>query len=245
MGAAGDTRHLRKHMKKLAFIAVLGLVLGACTTAAKDGLGPNDPYEATNRAIFDFNMKIDQTFLRPTAERYSTFVPEKARDSVHNVLENLNAPVVLANDLLQGEGERAATTAGRLVVNSTVGFAGLVDIGARMGLQGHEEDFGQTLAVWGVDEGPYLMLPFLGPSSPRDIAGQGVDLALDPTNWIRIKRHILWLGGRKYISIVDARARNLEAFDGIERDSLDFYAAVRSLYLQHRGNEIRNGMPEP
>lgn len=232
-------------MKKLVFLAVLGLTLGACTTAAKDGVGTGDPYEATNRKIFDFNMRIDRTFLRPTAERYTLVVPEKARDSIHNVLDNLNAPVVLANDVLQGEGKRAGTTAGRLLVNSTIGVAGLVDIGARMGLESHEEDFGQTLAVWGAGSGPYVMLPFLGPTTPRDMAGQSVDLALDPTNWIRIKRHILWLGGRKYISIVDARARNLEAFDDIERDSLDFYAAVRSLYQQHRASEIRNGMPEP
>lgn len=232
-------------MKKIAILAALGLALSACTSVSDDSAGVRDPYEATNREIFDFNLMLDRTFLRPTSERYQALAPELLRDSIKNVLDNLNAPVVLANDVLQGEGRRAGETAGRFLVNSTIGVGGIVDIGARMGVTGHDEDFGQTLAVWGAGDGAYLVLPLLGPSTPRDIAGQGVDLALDPTNWIRIKHHIFWLAGRKYVSIVDTRVRNLEAFDDIERDSLDFYAAVRSLYQQHRASEIRNGTPEP
>lgn len=205
----------------------------------------HDPYEATNRKIFAFNLSIDRTFLRPTAERYQTYVPEPVRDGVHNVLDNLNSPVVFANDVLQGEGTRAWQTARRTVVNSTLGLGGLIDVASRMGWEGHEEDFGQTLGVWGVGEGPYLMLPLLGPSNPRDAFGQGADVALDPTTWVRIKQHIWWMAGRKYLTILDTRARNLEALDDIERDSLDFYATVRSVYRQHRASEIRNGIPEP
>lgn len=232
-------------MKKLNILAALGFALSACTSVP-DGSAPvPDPYEATNRQIFEFNLTIDRTFLKPTAEHYQSLTPEELRDTIRNFLDNLSAPEVFANDVLQGETRRAGQTAGRFLVNSTIGLGGLVNVSARMGIPMHDEDFGQTLAVWGVSDGAYLVLPMLGPSTPRDAAGQVVDLALDPTNWIPIKGHIFWIAGRKYVSIVDDRTRNLEAFDAIERDSLDFYAAVRSLYLQHKASEIRNGTPEP
>jgi len=226
-------------MQKLSILA-LGLLLCGCAA----GPDKNDPYEATNRKIFAFNMAIDHLALRPTAERYNAYVPESARDGIHNVLNNLQAPVVFANDLLQGAPSRAGETAERFVLNTTLGVAGLVDIASRLGVTGHDEDFGQTLGVWGVGEGPYLMLPFLGPSNPRDALGRAGDAALDPTSYIRIKRHLLWSGVRLYGTVLDARARNIDALDGIERDSLDFYGTVKSLYRQHRQSEIRNGMPE-
>jgi phospholipid-binding lipoprotein MlaA len=232
-------------MRLLTFFAVLVLFLGGCTTVAPGSDDAGDPYEATNREIFDLNLKIDRLMLRPTAERYSTYVPEGVRDALRNALDNLHAPIVFANDVLQGEPRRAGQTAGRFLVNSTLGVAGLFDIGTRLHLESHEEDFGQTLAVWGAGEGAYLVLPMLGPSNPRDAAGRLVDIALDPTVYIRIKRHVFWEAGREYITILDTRARNLEAFDDIERSSLDFYATARSLYRQHRASEVRNGMPAP
>jgi phospholipid-binding lipoprotein MlaA len=232
-------------MRLLTFFTMLGLLLGGCASVAPGSEQTGDPYEATNREIFDLNLKIDRLMLRPTAERYSTYVPEGVRDSLRNALDNLRAPIVFANDVLQGEPRRAGQTAGRFLVNSTLGIAGLFDIGTRLNLESHEEDFGQTLAVWGVGDGPYLVLPLLGPSSPRDSAGRLVDIALDPTVYIRIKRHVFWMVGREYITILDTRARNLEAFDDIERSSLDFYATTRSLYRQHRTSEVRNGMPAP
>ena len=232
-------------MKRLAFLGALGFLLCACA-APQGGMPENhDPYEATNREIFDFNLKVDRTFLRPTAERYQSTMPDVVRDGIHNVLANLDSPVIFANDLLQCEGSRAWTTARRAVVNSTLGIGGLVDVGSRMGLESHEEDFGQTLAVWGAGEGPYIVLPLLGPSNPRDITGQIADVALDPTTWVRMKQHVWWMAGRKYLIVLDTRTRNLEAFDDIERESLDFYASVRSMYRQHRASEIRNGMATP
>ena len=228
-------------MYKLAVILAAGLCLSGCATAP----GNNDPYEATNRGIFRLNQRIDRMALRPTAERYSNYVPEGVRDAVHNAIDNFNAPVTLANDVLQARPRRAGETVCRFVLNSTFGAAGLFDVGTRVGIPGHTEDFGQTLAVWGVGEGPYLMLPFLGPSSPRDAFGQAADLAAEPTIYIRIKHHTYWIMGRKYLSFVDTRARSLEVLDDIERDSLDFYASTRSLYRQYRENEIRNGMPPP
>lgn len=224
-----------------SFLALIGLLAAGCAT----GPEPRDPYEATNRAVFDFNMTVDRLALRPTAEHYNATLPEFARDGVHNLLDTLQQPIVLANDVLQGAPGRAKETASRFLLNATLGVGGLVDVASRLGFGEHEEDFGQTLAVWGVGDGPFVMLPLLGPSNPRDTAGLGVDVALDPTKYIQIKRHVLWSGARLYGTVLDVRARNIEVLDGIERDSLDFYATVRSLYRQHRASEIRNGMPEP
>ena len=217
-----------------------GFCLSGCGTP---GLANNDPYEATNREIFDFNLKVDHWTLRHTAETYIEYVPEPVRNSIHNALTNLDRPVTFANDVLQGEPKRAGQTVCRLAVNSTLGVAGLFDVASSFGIPDHTEDFGQTLAVWGMGEGPYLMLPLYGPAPPRDAVGLAVDLALDPSNYIRIKRHILWAAGRKYLVSLDLRARNMETLDDIERNSLDFYASTRTLYRQYRASEIRNGEP--
>jgi phospholipid-binding lipoprotein MlaA len=233
-------------MQKLMFLAAAGLILAGCATprtASPGAVENNDPYENSNRAVFAFNLKLDSWTLKPTARRYSEHVPEEVRDAIRNLEENLDRPVVFANDLLQGEGKRAGESAGRFLLNSTFGLAGLLDVASRVGIATHDEDFGQTLAVWGVGEGPYLMLPLLGPSSPRDAAGSLGDVALDPTVYISIKHHTYWIAGRQYLRLVDARARNLDVLEGIERDSLDFYATSRSLYRQHRQSEIRNGKP--
>jgi len=230
-------------MRLLAFLVAAGVILGGCATPPANPASAGDPYEASNRVIFDLNLKLDSVTLRPTAERYNAYVPEGVRLSLRNALDNLHAPVVLANDLLQGELSRAGTITGRFLVNSTLGLGGLFDVASRHDLPAHDEDFGQTLAVWGAGEGPYLVLPLFGPSNPRDAAGKAVDVALDPTAYLKIKRHLLWEGTRQYLNLVDTRAHSLEALDGIERDSLDFYAAVRSLYRQNRTYQIRNGLP--
>jgi phospholipid-binding lipoprotein MlaA len=230
-------------MRALAFLVAAGLLLGGCATSLADPAGGNDPYEATNRVIFDFNLKVDRLALRPTAEGYQDYVPEEVRNSLKSALDNLHAPVVFANDLLQGETRRASQMAGRFLVNSTLGLGGLFDVAGRMGLASHDEDFGQTLGVWGAREGPYVVLPLLGPSNPRDAVGKAADIALDPSIYIKIKRHLMWEGLRQYLNIVDTRARSLETLDAIERDSLDFYASARSLYRQNRAYQIRNGLP--
>jgi len=228
--------------KKLT-AAVLALLLGGCASAPNDP--NNDPFESTNRAIFALDIKIDHMMLRRTAVAYNALVPEGARDGVHNFLGNLNEPVVFANDVLQGEGARAGQSAERFFVNSTLGLGGFLDIASDMGVSPQSEDFGQTLGTWGVGEGPYLVLPFLGPDPPRDAFGQVVDIGLDPTTYVPVKQHIWWMLGRKYVTILDARARNLDTLDDIERSSLDYYATTRSLYRQFRDNEIRNGRPPP
>ncbi|MGA7673764.1 MAG: MlaA family lipoprotein [Rhizomicrobium sp.] len=228
---------------RLAAIAA-GLCLSACSTPSPSALANNDPQEATNREIFDFNQKLDRWTLRPAAERYNNYVPGQVREAVHNTLTNLNLSVTFANDVLQGEPKRATQILSRFTVNSTLGVGGLFDVASRLGIPEHSEDFGQTLAVWGVGEGPYMVLPLLGPAPPRDTAGLVVDVFFDPTIYIPIKQHILWMVGRQYFTLLDVRARNMETLDDIERNSLDFYAASRSLYRQYRANEIRNGEPD-
>lgn len=230
----------------LAWAAVLGLVLAGCASAPAGQSGDKgDPYEATNREIFEFNQQLDQMFLLRTARTYNEIVPAFGRERVHDLLAHLDLPTTFANDLLQGESRRAVETLGRFAVNSTVGLGGFFDPATEhFGMPDHSEDFGQTLGVWGVDGDPYLMLPMLGPSSPRDLVGRAGDAAADPLTWIAFKQHIWWSAGRAYVKVLDLRARNIDTLADIERSSLDFYASARSLYRQYRASEIRNGKPD-
>ncbi len=218
------------------------LLLAGCADV-QDPSGANDPYESFNRQMFDFNRGVDKAVIKPVAEAYVEVVPEPARDGVHNVLVNLNLPVTFANDLLQGELNRGAETFWRFTINSSLGLGGLFDVATRnFHLPFHTEDFGQTLAVWGMDEGPYLMLPIIGPDPPRDIVGQVGDTLMDPwTYYPDVREKFWWSAGRGLLSGIDLRSRNLDTLDQIERQSIDLYASIRSLYRQNRNNEIRNG----
>ncbi len=218
----------------------LGLPLAACSTTGGNPQA-NDPYEQQNREIFDLDVRLDRHILLPTAEAYNDVVPEVARDGIHNFLLNLNSPVIFANDLLQGDGGRGSQTLARFVLNTTLGIGGLIDIAGKIGIPYHSEDFGQTLAVWGADEGPYLVLPLAGPSNPRDLTGDVVDIAFDPNTYISYNYKFYWSIGRGALSVIDLRARNATTLAGIERGSVDYYASVRSLYRQNRANEIANG----
>jgi phospholipid-binding lipoprotein MlaA len=223
-------------------VIVLGAWLGGC--AAPAGVD-NDPYESTNREIFQFNQQVDKNFVLPSAQAYNRFVPEFGRDRMRDLLANLDLPVTFANDLLQGEAKRAGQTAARFGINATIGLGGLFDPAtAHFAIPAHSEDAGQTLAVWGVGEGPYVVLPFLGPDPPRDAAGQVADIAADPLTWIPFKQHIWWLTARQYFKLLDLRARNIDNLADIERTSVDYYASMRNLYRQIRNNEIRNGKPD-
>jgi phospholipid-binding lipoprotein MlaA len=220
-----------------------GLALTACASVppTPEMIANNDPYEAINRQTLQFNGKLDRYFVIPTVAIYFVLVPERGRRSVHRFLENLTLPTTFVNDILQGELKRSGQTAGRFLVNSIAGFGGFLDPASRMKIPNHWEDFGQTLATWGVGEGPFLMLPFLGPSNPRDAFGIGADVALDPTNYIHYKQHLWWFAGQKYFTILDLRAQTYSTVQGIQRSSVDYYASLRSLYRQLRDNQIRNG----
>ncbi len=235
----------------------LAVVLTASVAHAQDTDGEiNDPFESFNRSIFDFNQELDRIVLRPLAEGYRFVLAEPFRDMVKNFLDNLRTPIILANDLLQGKAGRAGQTLHRFIFNSTFGIAGLFDVvggrlpdkeghlrsgGGDRAVAMHDEDFGQTLAVWGFGEGPYLVLPLLGPAPPRDAIGLGVDTLLDPLTYANIG--IGWSIGRTALRGVDTRERHIELLDEIEEESIDFYAKIRSLYRQRRIDEINDGEP--
>ena len=209
----------------------------------------NDPLEPLNRTVFEFNRALDAMFLRPFADFYRLLLPPPLQNGVHNFLANLRSPVILVNDLLQGEWERAGTTTQRFIINTTAGVGGLGDPASDFGLPAHNEDFGQTLAVWGLSEGPFLMLPLIGPSNPRDATGLAVDsFIIDPLGLLNsLGAEGEWLPTfllvRFGLTAIDARAQNVEELDDLEKSSLDFYAAMRSLYRQFRTAEIHQGQP--
>jgi phospholipid-binding lipoprotein MlaA len=227
---------------------VVALALSACATPTADDpdartelTAINDPWEPFNRAVFEFNRVLDRALLRPVAQVYRGVIPELGREMVKNFLDNLRSPVILVNDILQGEMNRASETGTRFLANTTVGLGGLFDV---TDIEFHSEDFGQTLAVWGFEEGPYLVLPLLGPSPIRDTIGLIGDSFLDPVTWYthRTDRHaISWV--RYGMRAVDRRSRNIETLDEIERSAIDLYATVRSLYRQRRSDEVLNGRP--
>ena len=229
-------------------VASIGLLAAGCATAppASDKAAvaaynqANDPYEPFNRAMLKFNLALDKAILKPVAYAYRENVADPLQTNVTNFLSNLRAPVIFANDLLQGEFERAGTTLMRFTMNSTFGVLGINDLAGDLGMEEHSEDFGQTLATWDVDDGPYLVLPIFGPSNPRDGVGILADSLMDPFGWVVPFEYRL---GRAVGSAVDKRAQNYDHINDLENNSLDFYAAIRSLYRQRRVDEIRNGAP--
>ncbi|MDK9722825.1 MAG: VacJ family lipoprotein [Rhodospirillales bacterium] len=205
----------------------------------------NDPAEPTNRNVFAFNSGVDDNVLKPMAEGYRDFVPGNLRTNLRNMISNLGEPATAANDLLQGEFLRAATAVGRFCVNSTFGFLGMGDVAGGGGMEHHSEDFGQTLAVWGVGEGPYVVLPIVGPSNPRDTVGFVVDRFLDPVSWVMPATPLLADVGKGTVEAVDKREKYIDPLNEVQRTSLDYYASLRSLYRQKRADDIRNGMKGP
>jgi phospholipid-binding lipoprotein MlaA len=204
----------------------------------------NDPLEPLNRNVFEFNRVLDGLLFKNVAEFYRIVVPEPVRDSIHNLIVNLNEPVVFANNLLQAEVERGGTTFARFAVNSTIGLAGFFDVATKIGLKEQTGDFGQTLYSWGIEGGgPYLVLPILGPTNPRDGIGMGVDSYIDPWRYVANDigvSHFMWT--RFVAAGIDERVRVGPELDEIERSSVDYYAQLRSLVRQHRDNELRHNV---
>ena len=230
----------------------LGLAVSGCTAAGPAASGAesfNDPIEDTNRTIFGINQEIDKAVILPAAKAYRWAVVPPVRQSFHDFMQNLNAPVVFANDVVQGQFGLASQTFGRIAINTTMGMGGMFDFATQFGIPYHANDFGVTLATWGFDEGPYLVLPVLGPSNPRDTVGMIADGFADPGDQVASAYHRMWASlARAVVSGIDERSRNIEALDDIERTSLDFYATIRSLYRQRRAAQIRheeNNLPNP
>jgi phospholipid-binding lipoprotein MlaA len=234
---------------QIAFVA-LGLALGGCAStppgAEDDPYQVNDPIEPVNRGIFSFNLAADDYVIRPVAQAYHDVVPSVVRTGVHSFLTNLRSPVILFNDALQGQGKLAGDTFARLWVNTILGLGGVMDVASQIGIPFHDADFGQTFGVWGIPDGPYLVLPILGPSNPRDTVGIVVGWEADPFNGIMGREGdggtaIVYF--RSIVSGIDLRERNLDFLDRIRSTSLDYYATLRSLYRQHRAAEIRHEKP--
>lgn len=225
-----------KRVRALMLGAILCAGLAGCTTTDQTA-EIDDPMEGFNRAVFAFNDGADQVLIRPIAKGYTYIVPQPARTGLRNFLRNLRAPVNLANELLQGDLDGAGTVLLRTAVNTFVGVGGLIDVAAIEGVPYQQEDFGQTLAVWGVGHGPYMVLPIMGPSSARDGTGMLVDYFLDPLNWYfyNVSPHNEgWQYARFAAEGLVKREELLDALDDLRRNSFDYYAAMRSAYAQRR-----------
>jgi phospholipid-binding lipoprotein MlaA len=240
MRPSGFSRGLR------AATMSLSLALAACATGPAPGgeVDPyqvNDPIEPVNRAIFSGNEALDLYIIRPVAQVYHDYIPVPVQSSVRNFLNNLHEPIVFANDLLQGRPAAAGNDLARLAINTTFGLGGLLDITAPGGNTYHDADFGQTFGVWGVPDGPYLVLPIFGPSNPRDTVGLIAGFYADPADAVaEANNYYLPVIARGVTDGIDTRSRYLSTLDRIKSTSLDYYATIRSLSRQRRAAEIRH-----
>jgi phospholipid-binding lipoprotein MlaA len=233
----------------LVLIAVLLGGLAGCAPrppgsdpeALADYEETNDPLEPTNRAIYAFNNALDTAILKPVAQGYRYAVPAPVRGGIHNVLANLSTPVQFSNDVLGGKPRRAGDTTMRFLINTTVGVLGFFDVAKNWGYPDHDTDFGMTMALWGLPEGPYLFLPVFGPSDPRDAVGLGVNAAMDPFTWVGQGAAVRALDWSRFtVNGIDQRERHLDDIDSVKKTALDPYATFRSLYRQHRASQIED-----
>ena len=199
-----------------------------------------DPFEPINRAIFSFNNVADRVILEPIAKGYKK-IPSPIQGGLNNFFSNLRAPLVVVNQLLQGQGKNAVQSSGRFIINSTVGVFGLFDVAEKVGLEEKKEDFGQTLATWGVGEGFYIVLPLFGPSNLRDTTGMVLTMVTDPINAYAVTEGEAWLVPmRTAMNAVDQRSKIIDEVNALRDNSIDYYAAVRSSYYQNRKAAINN-----
>jgi phospholipid-binding lipoprotein MlaA len=220
--------------------AVLSVILSltGCATSAN----PKDPLENFNRAVFNFNDNVDQAVLKPTATAYKSVVPSIIQTAIGNFFGNIGDVWTAVNNLLQGNIEDGFTDVMRVAVNSTLGIGGLIDLGSEYGMAKHKQDFGATLGTWGIQSGPYVVLPFLGSTTVRDAAALPLDFKGDL--W-ELKYPVRWRNTGSAIRVVDQRAAVLNASNLIEDAALDRYEFIRDGYLQRRANKINRGRAQP
>ena len=236
-----------KHIKILILLSALGQFLILSNAQANEKYTASECFEGVSRAALKFNMTLDKAIFKPIAKGYRA-LPVPVRLGTSNALDNLRSLLTLSNNLLQGDWELAGNTAGRFAINSTLGILGFLDPAEKMGFEKKSrEDFGQTLAVWGSDSGCYFVLPILGPTTARDAVGLVGNTFLDPVYQIThntevmdrsYSEHNYWY--YKGSDGVDFRSKNIESIDSLEKNSIDFYASVKSLYLQNRLQKISN-----
>jgi phospholipid-binding lipoprotein MlaA len=234
----------------VALLPLLGMT--GCATPPTDPAARaqfeanNDPLEPMNRQIFAFDMFLDQWVVKPFAQVYENVVPDPGKDAVRNFLNNLHEPVIFANNVLQTEFVRAGWTVERFALNSSIGIGGVFDVASKWGIEKQSGDFGQTLYHYGVPEMFYLVLPILGPSNPRDVVGAVADGYADPFSYLAydygadVATYSRW--GAEGL---DERAQYLTNLDELQKNAIDLYAEIRSLYRQHRASELRHGEPAP
>jgi len=230
-------------MKAKAFLAALafGLAVAGCASPDnQEAATANDPLERMNRFFFDFNQRLDRHAALPAASFYADNVPSGIRGNIHNFLVNMGGPVTVANDILIGEFQNAAEAGARFIINTTVGVVGVFDVATGWGLREKSRDFGATLGVYGVPQGPYLVLPFRGPTSVRDFSGSYVDGYFSPL-------HFIHYSGSTYVGLVhstlgsvDTRSANIVTFQDIQRASVDYYATMRDYYRQRRERQVQD-----
>lgn len=211
------------------------MLLGGCATT-----NPRDPLEPMNRVVYSFNDAVDKALISPVAEGYRAALPQFLRTGVANIFSNINDVLIALNNLLQGKFIDAISDVGRVVINSTAGIAGFFDVATHFGMEKHNEDFGQTLGYWGVGDGPYLMLPLVGPSNLRDAVARVVDYRTDPITYVRSMRLRNSLWGTRALS---HRADLLDTSKILETAALDPYEFLRDAYLQRRRNLVHDGAP--
>ena len=208
------------------------------TTVVEDEI--YDPFEGVNRAIFSFNNAADKVILEPVAKGYKK-LPSPIQSGVGNFINNLKLPLAAVNQLLQGQGKNAIESTGRFIVNSTLGIFGLIDIADDIGLDQKQEDFGQTLATWGVGDGFYIVLPLFGPSNLRDTTGMVMTMMNDPINAYATTQGESWaIPMRTAANAIDQRSQIIDEVNALRNNSVDYYAAVRSSYYQNRKGAIMN-----
>jgi len=232
-------------MRKFRVISALalGLLVGGCAgteTQAADAGEVSDPLEGMNRFFFDLNQRVDRHATLPVATAYQKNVPQPMRSTLHNLLENLGGPVTVANDLLEAQFENAGIAAGRFLVNTTIGVAGIFDVATDWGMPARSRDFGETLGTYGVPPGPYLVLPLRGFTDVRDFTGNFIDGYAAPLHYVHYdgNHYVGWMNST--LGSMDVRSRNIGAYEDIERASVDYYATMRTLFLERRARLIED-----
>lgn len=230
-------------VRKFTVICALGLIAGCASVDDHEAAAADDPLEPMNRTVFDFNQSLDRHAILPAATFYNDTVPAPARRGVHNFLTNLGGPVNFANEVLEGHFRKASQAAARFALNTTFGVAGIFDVAKGAGLPAHDRDFGETLGTYGVPQGPYLVVPVIGPTAVRDAGGTVVDGFFSPLYYWHVQ-----YPGRQYVGVaqqaalgLDTRAANIATYNDVQRASVDFYATIRDLYRQRRDSQIADG----
>ena len=227
-------------VRVLTLLLIAALASGCAATPGRTA--GDDPWESLNRGVYKFNDTVDRAALKPVAKGYKKITPHWMRIGIANFFSNLEYPATILNQFLQGKGKAGLRDTGRFLLNSTLGVAGLLDVGTAVGLEANDEDFGQTLAVWGVGSGPYVTIPFFGPSTARDAPARVLDFFLDPLDYADMSWEATW--AKRGLNAVQSRAELLTLDPTLER-TFDPYAFMRDAWVQQREFEVFDGNPPP